>query len=205
MATATAHKPASGKDDDCRTSSGTFPEVVARDYEDQKTVAVINEKQVAESTEKQVDGSSVLPEAIASGSEDKECTWRQEDCLSWEKPWNTKTWRERRKTRFCGLQFCWILIAVGALIVTGTVVGVALGTSLPRAGNPPKYIIQLHLFRPSSDNSPGTSPAPAALFHSKMVSRFMTLVLLPLQQRRRLPRVHLSFHLAHPKPLKPLV
>lgn len=44
-----------------------------------------------------------------------------------KKSWSEKSWKERRQTRFCGIPFWWILLAVGVLTFIGAVLGGVIG------------------------------------------------------------------------------
>jgi hypothetical protein len=44
-----------------------------------------------------------------------------------KKPWGEKTWKEKRKTRFCGVAFQWILLAGCVLVFIGAVLGGGIG------------------------------------------------------------------------------
>ncbi|KXS97184.1 hypothetical protein AC578_855 [Pseudocercospora eumusae] len=43
------------------------------------------------------------------------------------KPWKEKTWKEKRKTRFCGIPFWWILLGVSVITFIGAVLGGVIG------------------------------------------------------------------------------
>ncbi|KAF2147706.1 hypothetical protein K461DRAFT_316613 [Myriangium duriaei CBS 260.36] len=43
------------------------------------------------------------------------------------KPWNQKSWKEKRKTKFCGIPFGWIILAAGVLLFIVIVCSATIG------------------------------------------------------------------------------
>ena len=104
----------------------SLPEAITRLEENEKKVAVVKGKEVAGADGKQLYERDVLPEAIASGA-DKECMPQSMDRASHKKPWSTKTWPEKRSTRFCSIPVWCILLVGVVLILVGAVAGGVIG------------------------------------------------------------------------------
>lgn len=49
------------------------------------------------------------------------------DSLLTKKSWSEKSWREKRKTRFCGIPFWAFLVALGCLTFIAVVLGAVIG------------------------------------------------------------------------------
>lgn len=43
------------------------------------------------------------------------------------KTWSQKSWKEKRKTKFCGIPFGWILLVVGVVLFIVIVLSAAIG------------------------------------------------------------------------------
>jgi hypothetical protein len=67
---------------------------------------------------------------------------------SWQqKPWKEKTWREKRWTRFFGIPFWMILLAIGVLTFVAAVLGGVIGGFVAGGGGKhgkPKYVVLLY-------------------------------------------------------------
>lgn len=57
-----------------------------------------------------------------------------------EKSWKEKTWKEKRRTRFCGVQFLWLVMGICALGFIGAIVGGIMGGYATGTESGRKYV-----------------------------------------------------------------
>ncbi|CAK3815352.1 hypothetical protein DOTSEDRAFT_73851 [Lecanosticta acicola] len=76
------------------------------------------------------------------------------------KTWSEKTWKEKRKTKFCGIPFWWILLALCVLGFIGAVLGGVLGGFI--AGGRHANASNLQVVTSLYDASPIASPTSGA-------------------------------------------
>lgn len=60
--------------------------------------------------------------------------------LASNKSWKEKTWKEKRKTRFCGIPLWWYLLSVSVIAFIAIVLGSVIGTFIDGADKHRKYV-----------------------------------------------------------------
>jgi len=76
------------------------------------------------------------------------------------KRWREKTWKEKRKTKFCGIPFWWILLSLCVLAFIAAVLGGAIGGFMSSQNNSPSK--KPHHLLPSSTSLYDASPIPTS-------------------------------------------
>lgn len=103
--------------------ASSLPEVITRPNENEKQVAVICQKELAASSDKQAIDPFSDPEAIDSEG-DKECVDRRFRHASSKGRLSYKSWKDAATARFCQV----MMLVVVVLIVIGAVVGGVVGS-----------------------------------------------------------------------------
>lgn len=71
--------------------------------------------------------ASSRADAQASGFASMEQMESNDSNLTTPKRWTDKTWKEKKKTKFCGIPFWWIMLSAGVLVFIAAVLGGAIG------------------------------------------------------------------------------